>query len=102
MVKTTVTNTGNRAGDEVVQLYLANQRDFITPVRSLKGFKRIHLKPGESQTVEFALTQEDVSVVSPSGGLMPMKGDVLIAVGGGQPSVAAIANQACTQKNIIF
>ena len=101
-VKATVTNTGNRAGDEVVQLYLANKRDFVTPIRSLKGFKRIHLKPGESQTVEFTLTQEDLSVVSPSGGLTPVKGNVSISVGGGQPSEAAVANQTCVQKNIVF
>jgi len=100
--KVTVTNTGNKAGDEVVQLYLANKRDFVTPIRSLKGFKRIHLQPGESQTVEFALTKEDLSVVSPSGELMPMKGNVLFSVGGGQPSDAALANQTCIQKNMIF
>ena len=101
-VKATVTNTGNKAGDEVVQLYITNKRDFITPIRSLKGFKRIHLKPGESQTVEFMLTPEDMSVVSPSGGLTQMKGNVIVSVGGGQPSEATLANQTCVQKNIIF
>ena len=97
-----VTNTGNRAGDEVVQLYLANKRDFVTPNRSLKGFKRIHLKAGESQVVEFTLTQDELSVVSPSGELTPMKGNVLIAVGGGQPSETGIKNQNCVQKNIVL
>jgi len=101
-VTATVTNTGNRAGDEVVQLYLANKRDFVTPIRSLKGFKRINLKPGESQTIEFILTQEDLSVVSPSGGLAPMKGNVLIAVGGGQPSDSAFAGQNGVTKNMAF
>lgn len=101
-VTTTVTNTGNRAGDEVVQLYLTNKRDFVTPIRSLKGFKRIHLKPGESQIVEFTLTQEDLSVVSPSGGLTPMKGNTLISVGGGQPSESVVASQTCVQKNMVF
>ena len=99
-VKTTVTNTGSRAGDEVVQLYLANKRDFITPIRSLKGFKRIHLKPGESQIVEFTLNNEDLSLVSPSGGLTPMKGNVIFSVGGGQPSESAIANQTCVHKTM--
>jgi len=101
-VKVTVTNTGNKAGDEVVQLYLANKRDFVTPIRSLKGFKRIHLKAGESQTVEFTLTPEDLSVVSPSGELTPMKGAVLFSVGGGQPSDASLANQTCVQKNMVL
>jgi len=101
-VKATVTNTGSRAGDEVVQLYLANKRDFVTPIRSLKGFKRIHLKPGESQTIEFTLTQEELSVVSPSGSLTPMKGNVTFSVGGGQPSGVTLANQTCVQKNMFF
>ena len=101
-VTATVTNAGNRAGDEVVQLYLANSRDFITPIRSLKGFERIHLKPGESQTVEFNLTPEDLSVVSPSGSLTPMKDNVIFSVGGGQPSDSALAAQTCVQKSIVF
>ncbi|MDH6306930.1 beta-glucosidase [Parabacteroides sp. PF5-5] len=100
VVKVTVTNTGDREGDEVVQLYLSNKRDFVTPIRSLKGFKRIHLKAGESQTVEFALTADELSLVSPSGGKTPMKGDVLISVGGGQPSPDALAAQKCIQKKI--
>ena len=99
-VKATVTNTGSRAGDEVVQLYLANKRDFITPIRSLKGFHRIHLQPGESQMIEFTLTPENLSLVSPSGAFTPMKGDVLISVGGSQPSDAALNSQSCIQKHI--
>ena len=101
-VRATVTNTGSKAGDEVVQLYLANRRDFITPIRSLKGFKRIHLMPGESQTVEFTLTAEELSVVSPAGNLTPMKGNVVISVGGGQPSESTLANQTCVQRNIVL
>ena len=102
LVKATVTNSGARAGDEVVQIYLANKRDFVTPIRSLKGFKRIHLKPGESQTVEFTLTRDDLSVVSPSGDLTPMKGNTLISVGGGQPSDSAVGNQLCVQKSVVL
>ena len=101
-VTTMVTNTGNKAGDEVVQLYLANKRDFVTPIRSLKGFKRIHLKPGESQTVEFILNSEEMSVVSPSGNLTPMKGNVIVSVGGSQPSDSAVANQTCVQRNMVI
>ncbi len=97
-VKATVTNTGSKDGDEVVQLYLANKRDFVTPIRTLKGFKRINLKAGESQTIEFVLDQNELSVVSPGGELTPMKGDVLFSIGGGQPS----ANQQCVQKNIVL
>ena len=101
-VKATVTNTGNRAGDEVVQIYLSNKRDFVTPIRSLKGFRRIHLQPGESQTVEFTLTGDDLSVVSPSGDLTPMKGNVVLSIGGGQPSDSALSKLLCVQKNIVL
>jgi beta-glucosidase len=58
----TVTNTGNKTGKEVVQLYIhdvvgANTR----PVRELKGFQKIELKPGESKTVSFNITTKDLT-----------------------------------------
>ena len=49
-VEVTVTNTGEREGDEVSQLYLSFPNVPGAPLRALRGFKRIHLKPGESQT----------------------------------------------------
>ena len=55
----TVTNTGSREGTEVVQLYI---RDLVgsvaRPVKELKDFSRITLKPGESKVVEFVITPE--------------------------------------------
>jgi len=55
-VKVTVTNTGNRAGAETVQLYIAPPRDGIyRPVKELKRFTKIFLKPGESKEVSFIL-----------------------------------------------
>jgi beta-glucosidase len=99
-VKVTVTNTGGKAGDEVVQLYLSNKRDFVTPIRALKGFKRIHLEPGESRIVEFTLTSGELSVVSPSGKNVPMKGIISVSVGGEQPSALALGRQTCIQKDI--
>jgi beta-glucosidase len=54
-----VTNTGERAGDEVVQLYIRDQVSSLTrPVQELKGFERITLEPGETRTVTFAITPE--------------------------------------------
>jgi beta-glucosidase len=55
-VQVTVTNSGRRAGDEVVQLYL--HRDdcpLVQPLSELKAFKRVHLQPGESKIVSLAL-----------------------------------------------
>ena len=56
-VSVEVTNTGKRAGDEVVQLYTRDVAASVTrPVRELKGFQRITLRPGEKRTLEFTLT----------------------------------------------
>jgi beta-glucosidase len=58
-VSVTVENTGKRAGDEVVQLYIRDVAASMTrPVKELKGFKRITLKPGQNQRVEFTLGPE--------------------------------------------
>jgi beta-glucosidase len=54
-----VENTGKRAGDEVVQLYIRDVASSVTrPVRELKGFERITLRPGEKRRVEFRLGPE--------------------------------------------
>ena len=55
----TVTNSGDRAGDEVVQLYLRDDFSRVTrPVKELKGFQRLSLAPGETQTVQFKVTPD--------------------------------------------
>jgi beta-glucosidase len=52
----TVTNTGERDADEVVQLYLHQRHGSASrPVRELKGFRRVHLTAGESRTVDFSV-----------------------------------------------
>jgi beta-glucosidase len=56
LVKVTVKNTGQRKGDEVVQLYLHDEyASVVRPVKELKAFKRITLEPGESKQVELTL-----------------------------------------------
>lgn len=61
-VQVEVTNTGNRMGDEVVQLYIRDRVSSLTrPVKELKGFQRITLAPGETRTVEFTLTPDKLS-----------------------------------------
>ena len=60
-VRCTVTNTGNYAGEETVQLYIRDVVGSITrPVRELKGFQKINLKKGESKQVVFRITGEDL------------------------------------------
>jgi len=57
-----VVNTGPRAGDEVVQLYIRDLVSSVTrPVKELKGFQRITLAPGERRTVAFDVTPEHLA-----------------------------------------
>lgn len=61
IVSASVTNTGQRAGDEVVQLYVHQRSGRASrPVRELKGFERVTLSPGESREVSFELTEDSV------------------------------------------
>jgi beta-glucosidase len=63
-----VTNTGNRAGTEVVQCYVRNLGASIEqPIRSLKGFQRITLAPGESRQVSFPLSFKELSFIGQEG-----------------------------------
>jgi len=83
-----VTNTGKINGEEVVQLYVSNQNKTIhAPIKALKGFKRIALKAGETKTIAFNLTAEDLSIVNEEGKLYQPKGKLMISIGGGQPGV---------------
>jgi beta-glucosidase len=58
-----VTNTGAREGDEVPQMYVHQKVSSVTrPVLELRGFQRVHLRPGESATVSFTLTPESLAL----------------------------------------
>ena len=62
-VSVTVQNVGKCSGVEVVQLYLAAPQDGLhRPVRELKGFQKVHLQPGESETVRFTLTSRSFAL----------------------------------------
>jgi len=84
-VEAQVKNTGTREGDEVVQVYLTFPKLPGAPLRALRGFTRVHLKPGEQQTVNFALKDRDLSHVSPDGMHLVRTGRYGISIGGGQP-----------------
>jgi len=75
-VSADITNTGKVAADEVVQLYIRDRVASITqPVRALKGFRRIHLKPGEKQTVTFELAGSDLAFHNQEMKLVTEPGD---------------------------
>jgi beta-glucosidase len=87
----TITNTGKREGDEVAQLYLSFPDVPGAPLRALRSFKRVHLRPGESQTVSFELKDRDLSMVSEAGVPMIAEGSYSVSIGGGQPNTGAPA-----------
>jgi beta-glucosidase len=63
-VRCTVKNTGDRAGDEVVQLYIRDVLASVArPVMELRGFSRVHLSPGESRELTFTLAPEDLRML---------------------------------------
>ena len=61
-VKATVTNTGGRDADEIVQFYIRDRVGSITrPIKELKGYRRLGIKSGESAVVEFTITAADLA-----------------------------------------
>lgn len=81
-----VRNTGKRAGDEVVELYLTPPQTPLAPIRELEGFTRIHLLPGQMQRVHFTLRPRQLSVVDAQGNRSVQPGSYQVFVGGSQPA----------------
>jgi beta-glucosidase len=99
-----VENTGKVAGEEVVQLYIkdatpaaaravlppvSSAPSHAPPIRSLAGFERIALRPGERKTVQFTLAPRQFSTVSADGRRIAEPGEFEISVGGGQTGAAS-------------
>jgi beta-glucosidase len=81
-VKVTVTNSGQMDGDEVVQLYVANKnRPADAPIKNLAAFQRIHLKAGESKTVELNIRKEAFQTFDADFNLVNVAGEFAISVG---------------------
>jgi beta-glucosidase len=100
-VSVRITNTGKMDGEEVAQLYLQHQGlTEKAPVKALKGFQRIALKKGESKTMNFELTPEQLSIVNESGMTYQPSGKILVSVGGGQPGVKNKATSNTVNKII--
>ncbi len=84
-VQSDVKNTGKVAGDEVVELYLAQPQTQVSPRLVLAGFKRIHLEAGKSAAVEFALDPRALSEVGADGKRVILPGEYKVYVGSTQP-----------------
>jgi len=81
-VTVSVTNTGDREGDEVAQLYLRQDVTSVeTPSRSLKGFSRLHLKPHETKTVVFHIPQSGLAIWNAEGKWAIEPGNFTVWVG---------------------
>jgi len=91
-ISATVKNTGERAGDEVVQLYLKDlEASCRVPHHSLRGFQRITLAPGESRRVTFHLTPRDLSLIDDAGRRVLEPGRFRASIGGSQPDPRSVA-----------
>jgi beta-glucosidase len=92
-----VRNTGTRAGDEVVQVYLsALERSSVRPIRSLKAFRRITLAAGETRQLTLQVSANDLTTLGADGHRVADPGPFEIAVGGKQPGMIGRADAATT------
>jgi beta-glucosidase len=81
-VSVDVTNTGERSGEEVVQLYIRDIFSSVTrPVKELKNFRKVFLMPGETKRVEFTLSPEHLSFTNIDKEFVVEQGDFEIMVG---------------------
>lgn len=88
-VSVDVTNTGDREGEEVVQLYLTDvAASAPVPIRTLVSFDRISLRPREKRTVTFAITPRQMSLIDNGGKRVIEPGEFAISVGGGQSGLS--------------
>ena len=77
-----VTNTGDREGDEVVQLYLRDVLSSVTTyVKVLRGFERVNLQPGETKEVTFTLTPQELGLWNKDGHFVVEPGEFKVMVG---------------------
>jgi beta-glucosidase len=82
VIRFKVRNVGDRIGDEVAQLYIRDLDASVTrPVKELKGFKRITIKPSEEEEIKFTLTFEDISFLNHEMRRVTEPGDFMVMVG---------------------
>jgi beta-glucosidase len=86
-----ITNTGDRSGKEVVQLYIRDLVGSISrPVKELKGFQKIELNPGEKKTVEFNITEELLRFYNGDIEYISEPGDFTLFVGPNSEDVKSV------------
>ena len=99
VVRVAVTNTGRIGGDEVVQLYVKHVAASVpVAIRSLQGFRRVHLKPGQTETVSFTLTPRQLSLIDNQSRRVVEPGEFEIQIGGGQIGARVSSSQTLTAR----
>jgi beta-glucosidase len=97
-VSVMVTNTGSISGDEVVQLYITDEKaSSPRPLRQLTGFKRVHLDPGQSTEVQFVIKAEQLSMINDKNVRVIEPGWFSVTVGGKQPGFTGKLDPQFTQ-----
>ena len=84
-----VKNVSQRAGDEVVEVYLNFPKVPGAPLRALRGFTRVHAAAGETAHVRITLNKRDLSLVDEAGNRIVAPGAYTLSIGGGQPDTSA-------------
>lgn len=106
VVKVDVTNIGDRDGEEVVELYLKDEKASTPrPIWQLEGFERIDLKKGETKTVSFTITPRQLSMINKKSQRVIEPGWFTISIGGKQPDSSSDMQNVrfnVTTKNIIL
>lgn len=97
-VSVSVTNSGKIAGDEVVQLYLTDEKASTPrPVRELAGFQRISLKAGETKTITFSVDPRQFSIINDKDKRVIEPGYFTLTIGGKQPGFKGYLDPQFTQ-----
>jgi beta-glucosidase len=95
-VSAQLVNKGKLRGEEVIELYVSAQGKAGAPIRSLAGFQRLPLEPGERRTVEFSISPKQLADVTADGRRMLEPGSFEISIGGKQPGFKGPADAATT------
>ena len=103
-VEVKVTNTGKVESDEVVQLYLTDVAASTqqNPRYSLKGIRRVTLKPGASEAVKFTITPDMMEMINDKGERMMEAGEFRVSIGGSLPGARSVALGASQGAQALF
>lgn len=96
-----LTNRGSMPGEEVVQAYVAWEAPASAmPIRQLAALKKVHLRPGETQTLELFIPEEALRVCDEEGRFHHHAGDITLSVGGSQPDEVSTQKMGCAPLTI--